>query len=184
MTPTTVAGLPLMRKPLPMMSGVAAEIALPDAVADDGDLASARRVVGGGEIAPHHRRDAEDPEEVLGHVRAGVPLGMAVDRDVDRRAVQIRGERVERLLLRQQVLEVHRRDLTVHAEERGARRIDEVQADQAVTVRKRKPPQHHAVDDAEHRGHAGNAEREDDHSQRAEPLLFDEDAQTNLDVAQ
>jgi hypothetical protein len=87
-------------------------------------------------------------------------------------------------LLWQEVLEVHCRDLAVHAEKGGARRVDEVQADQAVGVGEREPPQHDAIDDAEHRGDGGDAEREDDHRQGAKPLLLDQDAEADLDVAE
>ena len=96
----------------------AAEVALPDAVADERDLLGARLVVGRGEVAAHHRRDAEDRAGNFGHVGAGVALRRAVDRDVDGRAVQVGRQQLERLLLRQQLLEVHREDLAVDAEER------------------------------------------------------------------
>ena len=49
---------------------------------------------------------------------------------------------------------------------------------------KREAAQHHAVDDAEHRRHAADAEREDDDGQRAEGLLLDQDAETDLDVTE
>src|SRR5205823_11664543 len=110
------------------------EVALPRAIADNRDLPGARRVVAGREVAAHHRDNAEASEEVLGDVRPGVSLRVAVHRDVDSRAVQIGGQGVEGLLLREQLLEVHRRDLAVHAKESRAGGVDEVEADQTVTV--------------------------------------------------
>jgi hypothetical protein len=99
-------------------------------------------------------------------------------------SVQIRCERLERLLLRQQLLEIHRGDLAVHAEEGRARRIDEVQADQAIAVREREPAQHHSVDHAEHRRHAGDSKREDDDGEGAETFVLDQDAEADPDVAE
>ena len=113
-----VAGLPLMRTALPTMSAGAAEVALPDAVADDarpsrrpGVLSAAR------EVAAHRRRHAEHAQEVLGDVGAGVAPGLAVDGDVDGRPVQVGRHQLERLLRGQELLEVHRGDLAVDAED-------------------------------------------------------------------
>ena len=53
-----------------------------------------------------------------------------------------------------------------------------------LAVRKREPAQHHAVDDAEHRRDAGNAQREHDHGKGAEPFLLDQDPEADLDVAE
>ena len=140
------------------------------------------RVVGGGEVAAEHRRHAQDAEEVLGDVGAGVALRLAVDRDVDGRAVEVGRQHLEGLLLRQHLVEVHRRDLAVDAEEVRARRVDEVDADQPVGVRKREAAQHHAVDDAEHRRDAADAEREDDDREGAEGFLLDEDAEADAQI--
>jgi hypothetical protein len=139
-------------------------------------------VVGSREVAAERRADAEDPQEVLGHVGARVAARGAVHRHVDRRAVEIGGHPLERLLLVPELLEVHREDAPVHAEERGARRIDEVHVHHPVGVREREPAQHDRIDHAELRGDGGDAEAEHEDRQRAEGPLLDEDAQPDPDV--
>jgi hypothetical protein len=65
------------------------EVALPDAVANQRHFLGAGLVILGGEVAAHDRSDAEARQELLGRIGAGVPLWLAIDGDVDRRAVQV-----------------------------------------------------------------------------------------------
>jgi hypothetical protein len=102
-----VAGLPLIPDVLADHRRSGAEIALPDAVGDERHFLRARLVVFGREVAADHRRNAEAGQELFRHVGAGVALRFAVRRYVHRRAVQIGGEPFKRLLLRQQLGEVH-----------------------------------------------------------------------------
>ena len=57
--------------------GPAAEPALPESVADDGEVVGAGLVIALGEVPARHGRDAEDAEEVGAHQRAGEPLRLA-----------------------------------------------------------------------------------------------------------
>jgi hypothetical protein len=68
---------------------IAAEIALPDVVAEDRRLFRARFIVVRREIAADDRRHPDDAEEILGDVTAGITLGIILVGDVDRRAIQV-----------------------------------------------------------------------------------------------
>ncbi len=164
--------------------GRTAEIALPELVADERDLGGAGLVIGGGEVAPDDGADAADAEEIGGDVRTGVALRIAVDRDVDGGAVDVSRQQIERLLLLAHGLVVEREDLAAKAVDVRVflADIDDLDAGEAVGVRIREAAEHGAVDDAEHRRDAPDAEGEDEHGEQAEGLFLEEDAKTDADV--
>jgi hypothetical protein len=174
-TPTIVAGIPLIRLTADRVVA-AAEVPLPHAVAQNGHFRRAGAVVRGGKVAAAHGRDAQNPEEVVGHVRAGVAARVPVHRDVDRRSAEVRGRALEGLIRVPDVFVVLGGDLRPDAERVRRRGVDEIDRDQPIGVRKRESPQHHRVDDAEHRRHAADAEREHRDRERGEAAFLDEHA--------
>jgi len=159
----------------------------------DGEVAlyldDAIQFVSGYDDRVYHGVLASYPARMLdGQPPASIPLGKAalrraVHRDVHRRAVEVGRQMLERLLDGSELLEVHGGDLAVHAEERRARRIDEVDARQPGGVGEREAAQHDAVHHAEHRGDAADAEGQHGDGQRAESFLPREHAQTDAEIA-
>ena len=160
------------------------EIALPELVADERHLLGARLVVGGGKIAPDHRGDSEDAEEIGGDVGAGIALRIPVDGDVDGGAIDVGRQQVEGLLLLAQFLVVEGEDLAAEAVDVGVAlgEVDDLHADKAAGVGKREAAQHHGIDDAELRGHAADAEREHGDGEQAEGFLLDQDAEPDAEI--
>ena len=153
-------------------------------MADERDFFRAALVVRGREVAAEDGCHAKDFEEFVGDVGPGVAVGIAVDGGVDGRAVDIRGEQVERLLALAHRLVVEQEDLAAEAVLVGVllRDIDHLDAGQPRGIGEREAAEHRAVDDAEHRRDAADAEGEDQHGERAETFLFDEDAQADAHV--
>ena len=152
-------------------------------MADEGDLFRARTVVGGREVAAQDGADPEGAQELIGDVGSRVAARRTVDGDVHGRPVQVGGQELEGLLGRTELLEVHVGDLAVPAEERAARRIDEVDAREPGGIGEREAAQHDAVHHAEHGGDGADAEGEGAYRQGAERLFLDEDAEADTKVA-
>ena len=166
---------------------IAVKIALPDFVTEDRDLFGARLVVVGREIATDDRRDADDLEEIFRHVSAGVALRIVVIGNVDGRSVEICGHLRERSLRRAHVFVILRGRNVARAEVvvlRRRLRIDQADAHQLFRMRKRKSAQNECVHDRELRRHATNAEREDEHGEKAKCFLFDQNAETDADISE
>ena len=164
---------------------IGSEIASPDFVTKKRHLLRAGLVVRGGEIPPHHRRHANDLEEIFGHVAAGVALRVIFVAHVDCRPIQIAGHHRERLLRRFQIFVIlGRRNL---AETKiivliGRLGIDQPNADQLLGMRKRKAAQHDRVDHGELRGRAADAKCKNQHRQKTKRFLLEQHAQSDAHI--
>ena len=162
-----------------------AEIAPPNFVAEDRCLLRPRLVVVGREIAAHDRRHVDDPEKIFGDVGAGVTLRIVLVGDVDGRAVEITSHQAERILARLQVFVIlSRRDeaLPEIILLRRCLRVEQAYAHELLWMRERKSAQDKGVDDGELRGHAGDAERENEDGEETKRFFLEEDAQTDADI--
>ena len=61
-------------------------------------------------------------------------------------------------------------------------RIEQTDAHQLLRMREGKSAEDERVDDGELRGHAGDAERENEDSEKAKGFFLEENAQTNADI--
>jgi hypothetical protein len=144
---------------------VGAELLAPGAIADD-QQAIAADGIGCREGAPLRRRHAKDVEERAGDECAIQPYWLcAIGRDVDHVSAMA-GNRGEGLLLANEIEEVGRRVRRVFRS--GARRLD---GDESIRPGIGKRAQQHAVDDAEDRGAAADAQPEGEEDDRREPWI-------------
>src|SRR5262249_34636295 len=155
--------------------GIAVEITLPDFIAQNRDFFGAGFVVFGSEIASHNRGHADDFEEVLGDVSAGVTLRIILVGDIDGRSTEVASRLRKRLLRGAQIFVILSCRNVADAKViilRARLRIDQAHAHQLFRMRKRKTAQDEAVHDSELRSYAADAETENEHGEKTKRFFL------------